>query len=179
VVLPGPAIPFQGCRYYQRVEVDLAEGAALVWGDVWLAGRYARGAASEQFRFQTLIQELTVRRGGLAVFRDRFCWQGPWDQETAAWHFGGAAACGALFATGTLRNMPEPASVQRALFPTAFGDTCVRWHGPPQAVTACVVRTALQAAAWCAGPGPAEPWLLSTPDLAPNHWFSQVDGKGH
>src|SRR5262249_31636390 len=36
VVLPGPAIPFQGCRYFQRVVIDLAPGAALVWGDIWL-----------------------------------------------------------------------------------------------------------------------------------------------
>src|SRR5207248_1012328 len=51
LVLPGPAIPFQGCRYYQRVAIDLAAGAGLVWGDIWLAGRYARGAVSEQFQF--------------------------------------------------------------------------------------------------------------------------------
>ena len=39
VVLPGPAIPFRACRYYQRVEVDLEAGAGLLWGDVWLSGR--------------------------------------------------------------------------------------------------------------------------------------------
>src|SRR5437868_6792894 len=34
VVLPGPAIPFRDCRYYQRAEIELSEGAGLVWGDI-------------------------------------------------------------------------------------------------------------------------------------------------
>src|SRR5262249_19806377 len=41
VVLPGPVIPFQGSRYYQRVKIELEDGAHLVWGDLWFAGRYA------------------------------------------------------------------------------------------------------------------------------------------
>src|SRR5438128_7838172 len=97
VVLPGPAIPFQGCRYYQHVAIELAAGASLVWGDIWLAGRYARGAVSEQFQFATLIQDLSIQREGQLIFRDRFCWSGPWDQDTARWHFGSALACGSLF----------------------------------------------------------------------------------
>ena len=89
VVLPGPAIPFQGCRYFQRVAIDLDRGAGLVWGDLWLAGRYARGTASEQFQFATLVQDLVVQRDGCLIFRDRFCWQGPWNEVTPrAWHFG-------------------------------------------------------------------------------------------
>ena len=41
VVLPGPSIPFAGCRYYQRVEIDLADDASLTWG-----APLARGALS-------------------------------------------------------------------------------------------------------------------------------------
>jgi len=175
VVLPGPAIPFHGCRYYQRVEIDLAPGAALVWGDVWLAGRYARGAESEWFDFQTLIQDLTIRRDGFLVCRDRFCWQGPWDSEKAAWHFGDAPACGTLFATGAMPEelLPQHAALRAAVFPTAFGDTCLRCHGQAEAVTTCIVEMALRAAARPA----AQPWLLSTPNLAPNHWFSPRPGE--
>jgi len=99
VVLPGPAIPFAGCRYVQHIDIDLAAGAGLVWGDIWLAGRYARGDNSEQFRFDILVQHLTVRREGRLVFRDRFCWRGPWDESAANWHFGGDPACGSLFVT--------------------------------------------------------------------------------
>jgi urease accessory protein len=169
VVLPGPAIPFQGCRYYQRVEIDLAKGADLVWGDIWLAGRYARGSASEWFQFQLLVQDFTVRRNGRLVFRDRFCWRGPWDRETARWHFGEAPACGMVFTTGSVSEtgQADSGTVSAAVFPTAFGDACLRWHGEAEAVASCVVGTAMQAAG-----GNADQWL-SGPDLAPNHWFTQ------
>jgi len=71
VVLPGPAIPFQGRRYYQRVEVDLEDGAGLIWGDVWLSGRYARGRQSERFRFEVLRQDFLIRRAVLGTRRQR------------------------------------------------------------------------------------------------------------
>src|SRR5581483_11827724 len=111
VLLPGPAIPFRGSRYYQRVAIDLAQGAGLVWGDIWLAGRYARGVDSEWFQFETLIQDLAVRREGRLVFRDRFCWQGPWNRATATWH-AGAAACGSLFVTGPVAEDALPLAKQ-------------------------------------------------------------------
>jgi urease accessory protein len=168
VVLPGPAIPFRGCRYYQRVSIDLAEGANLVWGDLWFAGRYARGESSERFQFEAMVQEMTVRRSDRLVFRDRFCWRGPWDVETAAWHFGDHLACGSLFITGELLEETPAAT---ACFRTAAGDTCLRWCGASQNIVASLARTALQAAAVRSGGSSARPWL--PPDaLAPNHWFS-------
>jgi urease accessory protein len=173
-VLPGPAIPFQGCRYYQRAVVDLAPDAALVWGDIWLAGRYARGAISERFQFETLIQDLTVRRDGRLVFRDRFCWRGPWDETTAAWHFGAAPACASLFASVGDHQTPWPdlPTSAAARFFTAAGDLCCRWLGDSEDVTQGLVDGALRLAAFLSGQAPAEPWLLAHCDLAGNHWFS-------
>jgi urease accessory protein len=159
-VLPGPSIPFAGCRYYQRVAVDLDEGAHFVWGDVGLAGRYARGEASERFRFDALVQEFQVRRAGRLVFRDRFAWRGPWDEATAAWHFGDGTAWGSVFATG------PAADTAGARFTTAHGDTCVRWTGAAELVTAEVVRTALRLAGG---------WEFRD-HLAPVHWFSGQRG---
>jgi len=174
-VLPGPAIPFQGCRYFQRIEIDLAADASLVWGDVWLAGRYARGVDSEAFRFENIVQELAVRRDGALVFRDRFCWHGPWDVETASFFFGGAPACGSVFTTGPAEESSAPVSrdLRQAWFPTAAGDTCIRWLGSSEAVTDAVVRNALQLASQRAGRGVGESWLDAA-DLAPCHWFSPV-----
>ncbi len=166
-VLPGPAIPFGGCRYFQGVDVVLEPGAGFVWGDVWLPGRYARGAASEWFRFNRLVQEFRVRRGGRLVFRDRFAWQGPWDEAAAAWHFGGAAAAGSVFVSGPPPEEVSPAAV----FSTAAGDTCLRWCGLAEEVTARVVRTALTAASRLSGGRLGEAWL-DDGDLAPAHWFS-------
>jgi len=170
-VLPGPTIPFRGCHYYQRVEISLAADAGLVWGDIWLAGRYARDEPAEQFQFGSLIQDLTVRRDGCLVFRDRFCWQGPWNPATAAWHFGTGPACGSLFITGPVREQElfHDASTAWALFPTAWGDTCVRWSGVSESVTACVVKNALHLGASLAGNPRDRPWLYPGNDLGPNH----------
>ncbi len=169
VVLPGPAIPFAASRYYQRVSIDLAEGAGLVWGDVWLAGRYARGALSEQFRFAALVQDLTVRRAGRLVYRDRFAWSGPWDSDGARWHFGDGLAVGSLFATGPV---PLDAPDADACFQTAAGDGCLRFRGTSESVTGRLVGAALRAAAALGGKGIPAPWLLGGHDLAPNHWFT-------
>jgi urease accessory protein len=162
VVLPGPTIPFQGARYFQRVSVELEEGADLICGDLWFAGRYARGRESERFQFEAIVQEMIVRRVGNLVFRDRFCWRGPWDEPTAAWHFGGSSACASLFVTGELETEDESAT-----FATAAGDTCIRWCGESEAVVTNLVRTAFCAAAT----RHCNQWL-GAGDLAPNHWFS-------
>ena len=37
-------------------------GARLIWGDIWLPGRYDRGALSERFQFDRIVQDLEVRR---------------------------------------------------------------------------------------------------------------------
>jgi urease accessory protein len=176
VVLPGALIPFAGCRYYQRSRIDLESAAQLIWGDVWLPGRYARGAQSERFRFEQLIQDLEVRRDGALVYRERFAWRGPWDAETARWHLGEGDAAGSLFVTapvpaGVAVEMPATAC---AVLRTASEDTCIRWCGPPAEVTRAVVRAALSiAGCWSGGAG-APPWLLESSHLAPNHWFSQA-----
>ncbi len=170
VVLPGPAIPFQGCRYYQQARIDLATDARLIWGDIWLAGRHTRGEASEQFLFAHLIQELTVRREGKRVYRDRFAWRGPWDDATAGWHFGGQLAFGSLFVSGSVAEESLLAGARAAIFPTAAGDTCLRWCGDPEAVISSLVKSALQLAAGKDGSS-REPWLLASHHLAPNHWF--------
>ena len=180
VVLPGPAIPFRACRYYQRVEIDLEEGAGLLWGDVWLAGRYARGRDSELFQFTLMRQDFLVRRDGRPVFRDHFDWRGPWDEASAAWHFGRANACGSLFLTGPAAEtaLVSDESLDGACFTTGAGDTCCRWRGPSESVVAAVVRTALRLApTLAAGPhGPSAAWLSGC-DLAPCHWFSLVEAE--
>ena len=170
-VLPGPAIPFAGCRYYQRAEVDLDPTGTLLWGDVWLAGRYARGEVSERFRFDGVGQELIVRRADRVIYRDRFHWCGPWDDEAAAWHFGPAAAAGTLFATGPVEDDVSAAVIGAggAVFATGTGDTVLRWLGSPESVTAGLIRAAslISGATWLGGD-----------ELAPCHWFSFRAGGG-
>jgi urease accessory protein len=174
VVLPGPTIPFQGCRYFQRGRVELAPRARMIWGDLWLAGRYDRGELSEQFQFEQIVQDFEVRRSGQLVFRDRFHWHGPWNRKQIEWYFGGQLASGSLYVTGPLPDsLPAPLfDVRRAVFRLDNGDCCLRWCGHPTQVTADLVVTALSLAAQWNGSDTTPPWLLSSSDLSPNHWFS-------
>jgi urease accessory protein len=172
VVLPGPTIPFQGCRFYQRGRVGLAPSARLLWGDIWFAGRYDRGELSERFRFGRIVQDFQAKRDGRLVYRDRFRWDGPWSSEEVSWYFGGELACGSLFLGGPrVGELPPPLpGVRRAEFPLGTGESCLRWCGQPSAVTADLVRVALGiAAAWTGG---SAPWLLGSRTLSPSHWFS-------
>ncbi len=123
------------------------------------------------------MQDLTVKREGRLVFRDRFCWHGPWDQTTATWHFGAADAFGSLFTTlaMTAGEPLESDTLRRASFQTAERHTCLRWLGPVEAVTTALTRQALNFAA--AAEGRSRPWLLDTHDLGPNHWFAQQHGQ--
>jgi urease accessory protein len=174
VVLPGPVIPFRGCRYYQRGRAELAPDAQLLWGEIWLAGRYERGELSERFAFDRIVQDLEIRREGRLLYRDRFRWDGPWTQGDADWFFGGELACASLFVSGPMpETLPEPGPLlRRSVFPLDSGATCVRWVGNPSAVTADLAYTALRLAAiWTTGPD-ARPWLIESSGLAPNHWFS-------
>lgn len=173
VILPGPAIPFHGSRYYQRVRIELEEGAGLVWGDLWFAGRYARDTNSERFKFDILIQDFTVHRKGRLVFRDRFAWQGPWDEDTAAWHFGSHLACGSLFVTGRSVGLlsPDVGKCHPAVLHTGANDTFLRWLGSSEEITQALVTTALQTAGLLSGKECLRPWLMPFRDLGPNHWF--------
>ena len=174
VVLPGPVIPFQGSRYYQRCRVQLAPRARLIWGDIWLPGRYDRGDLSERFQFDRIVQDFEARRDGRLIFRDRFRWDGPWSNEDADWAFGGALCSASLFVAGPMTGaFPEPAAgIRRSIFPLDSEDSCIRWCGDPAAVTADLVACALRLASDWTGGIEAPPWLVTSPDLAPNHWFS-------
>jgi urease accessory protein len=178
VVLPGPAIPFRGSRYYQRGRVELAPRARLIWGDIWLPGRYDRGELSERFQFDRIVQDFEARRDGQLVYRDRFRWDGPWSREEANWHFGGALASASLFIAGPVPEvLPESApDLRRSIFRLDNGESCIRWCGSPGAVTADLVFLAMTlASSWTLGPG-ARPWLIDSSELAPNHWFSTPPG---
>jgi urease accessory protein len=174
VVLPGPTIPYRRCRYFQRGRARLAPRARLIWGDIWLPGRYERGELSERHCFERIVQDFEAQRDGRLVYRDRFRWDGPWSSDEIGWYLGGELASASLFVAGPLpevgpRMVP---GLHRSVFPLGSGESCIRWCGHPSLVTADLVQQALGiASAWTREPG-APPWLLSSSNLAPNHWFS-------
>jgi urease accessory protein len=176
VVLPGPLIPFRGSRYYQRGRVSLEEGARLIWGDIWLPGRYQRGAYSERFEFDRIIQDFEVRRAGELVYRERFDWRGPWSPDEACWRLGANLCCAALFVAGSIPDgvLRAAGGFDRSVFALDAGDACIRWCGPPEEVAADVVHTALLTAASWSADCNARPWFLRSGSLAPNHWFMPI-----
>ncbi len=179
VVLPGPTIPYAGCRYYQRGRVKLAPRARLIWGDIWLPGRYDRGALSERFQFERMIQDFAAYRAGKLVYRERFRWEGPWSPDKVQWYFGGHLASASLFVGGPLpERLPSISEgTKRAVFRLDTGESCIRWCGHPGVVTADLVLTAMSlAACWATGEGSA-PWLIHSTELAPSHWFSPPVGR--
>ena len=142
VVLPGPTIPFRGSRYFQRGRVELAPRARLIWGDIWLPGRYDRGELSERFQFERIVQDFEARRGGRLVYRDRFRWDGPWTPDDADWYFGGALASASLFVAGPVPEaLPEAdPALRRSVFRLDSGESCMRWcgHPGPSRPTSCI-----------------------------------------
>jgi urease accessory protein len=174
VVLPGPVIPYRGTRYFQRGRAELAPRARLIWGEIWFPGRYRRNELSERFVFEKIVQDFEVRRGGQLLYRDRFCWEGPWTDDEAAWFFGGHLAAGSLFVTGQIPEVPplNTTLLRRSVFPLGSEDHCIRWCGDPSAVSTDLTHVALGlAGTWTGGVG-AAPWLIDSSNLAPNHWFS-------
>lgn len=177
VLLPGPNIPYRGSRYFQRAVLDVEGDARLIWGDIWTPGRYGRvGDLAEHHAFDRIVQELLVLRDGRLVYRDRFHWQGPWDEDSAAWHLGrplaAPVASASLFVTGRVGRefVPPSGTLTLAVLPLAHGDSLIRWCGPVPDVIAAVVRTAFRiAASWS---GQTQPWLVGSNHLVPNHWFS-------
>jgi urease accessory protein len=176
VILPGPNIPFRGCRYHQKAEIALEGDARLIWGDIWTPGRYARGELSEYHQFERIVQELEVRRDGALVYRDRFDWKGPWDLPTTRWYLGDgpATASASLFVTGpvAIADVPPAGPFERIVLPGASGDTVIRWCGPAASLINDVVSTALRLAAAWSGDPQAPPWLVSSHNLGTTHWFS-------
>ncbi|HLH72140.1 MAG TPA: urease accessory protein UreD, partial [Chloroflexota bacterium] len=65
---PDPLIPGRGARYGQRTELRLAPTATVLYRDVLMAGRVARG---ERFAFDVLVSETRgMMQGGDLLFED-------------------------------------------------------------------------------------------------------------
>lgn len=174
VVLPGPAIPYRGARFYQRVEIDLAPTARLIWGDIWYPGRVRYEADPEEYVFDRVVQHLEVRRAGRLAYRDRFDWRGPWSPADRAWYVGAGRASATLFATGPV-GRDDGGAAEGAVLPLASGDSCVRLVGDPAAVTADCCRLAFGTAGRWSG---SSPWLSAGNNFSPNHWFFQPPNRG-
>jgi urease accessory protein len=67
--VPDHTIPFPGAALRQRIEAEVADGAALILVDAWAAGRIARG---EAWRFARVDSTISVGDGKGPIVLDRF-----------------------------------------------------------------------------------------------------------
>jgi urease accessory protein len=67
LLLPDPVVCFEGARYTQRIDVDLAPGASALVFDGFTCGRSARG---ERWKFHRYESRSTLTRAGRPVFVD-------------------------------------------------------------------------------------------------------------
>jgi urease accessory protein len=72
-VWPEPLVPHQGSLYRQITEIDVVPSAEMVFADVLMPGRLARG---EKWAWQELRLETAVRIGGELILRERFAQTG-------------------------------------------------------------------------------------------------------
>ncbi len=72
-VWPEPLVPHLGSRYRQTTELNVAAGGELMFADVLLPGRVARG---EKWAWESLQLETTLCVGSVLVLRERFSLSG-------------------------------------------------------------------------------------------------------
>jgi urease accessory protein len=77
--VPDHTIPYAGSAFRQAIDVELADGAALVLIDAFSAGRVARG---ETWQFRRLESRVTIRDDRGPILHDRFRLDGGdgWDR---------------------------------------------------------------------------------------------------
>ena len=93
-----PLIPFTDGRLDQRISIDLAPRARLLWSDALMCGRHARG---ERWRFASLAHELKVVRGGALQYLERYRIEPGGDRFDRPWMAADAAYFGTTLAADT------------------------------------------------------------------------------
>jgi urease accessory protein len=88
--LPEALVPHAGSVFHQTTVVDLDGAAELFYGDILVPGRLARG---ETWAWKGLVLDLTVRRGGELLLRERFDQSGKELRALAELSGAGEGAC--------------------------------------------------------------------------------------
>jgi len=92
-----PVIPFPAAQLDQRIFIDLAGDAMLLWSDALMAGREASG---ERWRFLSLAHELRLVRDGTLAYLERYRIAPGTDRPGHRWMADNGCYFGTLLATG-------------------------------------------------------------------------------
>ena len=112
--IPEPLVPHCGSRYRQQTEVSVEPDGELIFADVLMPGRIARG---ESWSWARLSLELTVRVGGELILHERFSQSGP-----------------ELRALAELAGMAESASFANLVLVSPRLDEDRTWHAAVRAL---------------------------------------------
>jgi urease accessory protein UreH len=92
-----PAIPFADSKFDQKIVIDLAHEATLLWSDALMAGREARG---ERWRFSCFAHELRLVRAGTLTYMERYRMRPGTDPPRRRWIADEACYVGTVLAAG-------------------------------------------------------------------------------
>lgn len=92
-----PLIPFAGSRLEQRINIELAGRAVLVWSDAFMNGREGAG---ERWAFAGLSYDLKVARNTCLEYVERYRLTPPNQQIDRTWMAGDACYFGTVLASG-------------------------------------------------------------------------------
>jgi urease accessory protein len=107
-----PVIPFPDAQLDQRIFIDLAAEATLLWSDALMAGREASG---ERWRFQSLAHELRLTREGTLAYLERYRIAPGTDHPGHRWVADKGCYFGTLLATGDAIGRPVAADAHREI----------------------------------------------------------------
>lgn len=107
--LPDPIIPFRDSRFYQRLQITVADDASAIVGEILLPGRVARG---ESHAYSLYYTDTEVRRpDGTLLFADRLKLEPRLASVGSPGLFGGYAVSASLYVIN--RQVPAGALVDR------------------------------------------------------------------
>jgi urease accessory protein len=89
-VMPEPLVLHRGSRYRQSTTIEVAAGGGLYFVDQLMPGRLGHGDA---WQWDRLAMDLTVRRDGELILRERLDHTGPELKALAAFNGAGEQAC--------------------------------------------------------------------------------------
>jgi urease accessory protein len=92
-----PTIPFPGAALEQRIAIEVASDATLLWSDALMAGREARG---ERWQFSRLFHELRLTRDCRLAYLERYDLTRNRHQASRRWIAGNSCYFGTLLGVG-------------------------------------------------------------------------------
>jgi urease accessory protein UreH len=96
-----PMIPFQHAALEQRISIELAKAATLLWSDAFMAGREARG---ERWQFSRLSHDLRVSRAASLAYLERYCITPATDRPRRRWAAANACYFGTVLSVSASMN---------------------------------------------------------------------------